>query len=124
MNQLEKETKRTIFHRAIRPEYLEVLNLMGAGDVSKLSYDDVCELCRRYSRGNSKVGGGSRDTSSRLVKLVVGAEVTQDEIGNLFENFKTDILSTLSSQLDVLQAKKKQEKQDELEKALAVFCSK
>ena len=24
---------------------------MGTGDVFQLSYDDVCELCRRYSRG-------------------------------------------------------------------------
>ena len=23
---------------------------MGTGDVSQLSYDNVCELCRRYSR--------------------------------------------------------------------------
>ena len=97
---------------------------MGAGDVSKLSYDDVCELCKRYSRGNSKVGGGPRDPSSKLVKSVAGAGVTSAEMGNLFENFKIDILSTLSSQLDVLQAKKKLEKQDELEKAFAVFYSK
>ena len=68
MNQLDQETKRTIFLREIRSEYLAVLNLMGASDVSKLTYDVVCELCRRYSRGNSKIGGGSRDTSSRLVK--------------------------------------------------------
>ena len=107
MNQLDQETKRTIFLKEMRSEYLEVLNLMGAGDVSKLSYDDVCDLCRRYSRVNSKVGGGPRDPSSKLVKSVVGAGVTRAEMGNLFENFKIDILSTLSSQLDVFQAKKK-----------------
>lgn len=45
-------------------------------------------------------------------------------MGNLFENFKTDILRTLSSQLDVLQVKKKHEKHEELEKALSMFCSK
>lgn len=59
--------------------------------------------------------------SSRFTKSVAGAGVTSAEMGNLFENFKTDILSTLPSQLDVLQAKKKQE---EVEKALAMFCSK
>jgi len=45
MNQLDKETLRTNLLRAIRSESLEVLNLMGAGDVSKLSYDDFCKLC-------------------------------------------------------------------------------
>ena len=69
---------------------------MGAGDVSKQSQDDVCELCKRYSRGNSKVGGGPRDPSSKLVKSVARAGVTRAGMGNLFEIFKTDILSTLS----------------------------
>lgn len=39
------------------------------------------------------------------MKLVVGAGVTSTEMGNLFENFKTDILSTLSSKLDFLPAR-------------------
>ena len=86
MNPLRKETKRKNFLREIKPEFLEILNLMGVGEVSKLSYDDVCEMCWRYSRGNSKVGGGSRDTSYRLVKLVVGVGVTRAEMGSLFEN--------------------------------------
>ena len=42
-------------------------------------------------------------------------------MGNLFENFKNDILSTLSSQLDGLPPKKNRE---EFDKAMAVFCSK
>ena len=28
---------------------------MGIGDVSQLSYDNICELCRRYSRGRFKI---------------------------------------------------------------------
>jgi hypothetical protein len=37
----------------------------------------------------------------------------------MLEDFKTDILSSLSSQLDTLQMKKKRE---EIEQALAIFC--
>jgi len=33
--------------------------------------------------------------------------VTRAEIGNLLENFKTDILGTLTTQLDIMQAKQK-----------------
>jgi hypothetical protein len=99
---------RTILLRGIRDECLEVLNLMGSGDVSQLPYDEVCDLCRKYSRGNSKTGRSSRDATSRFTKSVAGAGVTKDEIGNMFENFKTDILISLSSQLDVLQVKKKE----------------
>jgi len=45
MNQQSKDTKRTIFFKEIRPKSLEILNLMGGCDISKLSYDDVCEFC-------------------------------------------------------------------------------
>lgn len=94
---MNKETLRINFLRAIRLEYLEVLNLMGADDVSKLSYDDVCRLCQSYLRGNSKVGRGSRDTSSKFNKPVAGAGVTRVEMGNLLKKFKTEILSTKPS---------------------------
>ena len=39
----------------------------------------------------------------------------------LLENFKTDILGTLTTQLDILQAK---QKQMEAEQNLAIFCPK
>jgi hypothetical protein len=73
---------------------------------------------QEYSRGNSKTGRSSRDATSRFTKSVAGAGVTKVEIGNMFENFKTDILSSLSSQLDVLQVKKKESS----EKYLSIFC--
>jgi hypothetical protein len=50
---------------------------------------------------------------------ITSGGVTRVEVGNLLENFKTYILSTLNTQLDVLQAKLKKIEQ---EKALAIFC--
>jgi hypothetical protein len=44
--------------------------------------------------------------------------VMRVEVGNLLENFKTNILSTLTTQLDVLQAK---QKKVEAEQVLAIF---
>jgi hypothetical protein len=44
--------------------------------------------------------------------------VTRDEVGNLLENFKTYIMSTMTTQLDVLQAK---QKKTEVEQTLAIF---
>jgi hypothetical protein len=49
----------------------------------------------------------------------VGSGVTRAEIKNMLEDFKIDILSSLRSQLDTLQMKKKRE---EIEQALATFC--
>jgi hypothetical protein len=81
---------------------------MGGGDISQQDYDVILELCRKYSRGTSKKGKGPRDILTRTGKTV-GGGVTRVEIGNMLEDFKTDILSSLSSQLDTLQMKKKKE---------------
>jgi hypothetical protein len=46
---LNDDTIRTIFLKGIQEEYIEVLNLMGSGDVSHLPFAEICDLCRRYS---------------------------------------------------------------------------
>jgi len=50
---MAKETLKTLLLKGIRDESLELLNMIGTGDVFHLPYDDVCELCIRYSRGIS-----------------------------------------------------------------------
>ena len=69
---------------------------MGAGDISFLPFCQIFELCRKYSRGKAKEGKDSRDSLSKVSKFALGS-VTRVELGNLLENFKTDLLSTLSS---------------------------
>ena len=93
---------------------------MGVGDVSLLKYVGICDLCRRYSRNDSRSGRGIRDKINRTTKTSREG-VSRMEIGNLLEGFKTDILSSLSSQLDALQVKKRKEEED---RALAIFCPK
>jgi hypothetical protein len=93
---------------------------MGSGDISQLPSDEVCDLCRWYSRVNSKTGRSSRDATSKFTKYIVGAGVTKVEIGNMFESFKIDVLNSLSSQLDVLQVNKKESSKN----SLSIFCPK
>ena len=38
----------------IREDYLGMLKMLGKGDISKESFEDIVELCRRYSRGSSR----------------------------------------------------------------------
>jgi hypothetical protein len=64
------------------------------------------------------MGKGLRDILTRNGNTI-GGRVTREEIGNMLEDFKTNILNSLSSQLDTLQMKKKRE---EVELALAIFC--
>ena len=76
---------------------------MGRGNVFQLAYDDICELCRRYSRGNFKTGNNSKELLSLFLKSTAKTRVLQAEISNLFEISKAD------SQSGVLQDKEKQE---------------
>ena len=45
---------KTILLRGIRDEHLDILNLLGKGDISKESYQDILTLCRRSLRGTSR----------------------------------------------------------------------
>ena len=77
---------------------------MGSGDISLLPFDDIGILCRKYSHSKAKHGKSVKDT--RVNKLASGG-VTRVELGNLLENFKTDILCTLSSQLGTIKVKRR-----------------
>ena len=61
---LGKKTLKTLLLKGIQVKYLEILNLMGTCNVFQLAYDDICELCRRYSRGKFKTGKNSKELLS------------------------------------------------------------
>lgn len=109
---------RTIFLKGIREEYLDDLNLMGKGDISTLPFEEIVELCKKYSRSKAKIG---KITISSKATKFASASVTRAEIGNLLEEIKTDLLSTLGTQIDTLKAKKRQEDEDQI---MAIFCPK
>ena len=67
-NSLNYDTIRTIFLKGVRDDYINVLNLMGAGDISFLPFDQISELCRKYSRGKAKIRKDSRDSLSKVSK--------------------------------------------------------
>ena len=51
---------------------INVLNLMGVGDISFLPFDQISELCRKYSRGKAKTEKDSRDYLSQVSKSTSG----------------------------------------------------
>ena len=103
--------------KGLKDDYIEFLNLLSSGYVHQKPFAEIADYYRRYSRGQAKTGKGPRDPFSRNTKQSSGT-VTRTELGNILENFKIDILSTISNQLDTLKLKKKQEE----EVALAIFC--
>ena len=72
---LGKETLKTLLLKGIQAEYLEILNLIGKGNVFQLAYDDICELCRRYSRENFETGKNSKELLSLFLKYTAKTRV-------------------------------------------------
>ena len=97
-----------------------MLNMLGKGDISKESYDEIVNLCKRCSRGPARNRSNNKDTTFSRVKKSASGGATRAGIGNLLEGFKTEMLSSFASQIDTLHIKKKQV---EAEVALSIFCS-
>jgi hypothetical protein len=77
----------------MQDEWLDMLSLMGKGDISKESYEAICDLCRRCSRGLSRSNPRISDFPN-IAKKSFNGGVTHVEIVNLLEDFKTDIFGT------------------------------
>ena len=69
---------------------------MGKGDISQLPLNDIAELCVHLSRGKSKTGKGLRDPSLVRANKSATGSVSRAKIGNMLDEFKTDILGSLS----------------------------
>ena len=55
-NTLLEDVVRTLFLKGILEEYIEILNLMAVGDIYHKSFDEICELCRKYSSSRATWG--------------------------------------------------------------------
>ena len=101
----------------IRDDFLDMLNLLGKGEISKEYFKNIVELCKRYSRGYSRNNRRDKqdklecDVFNRTQKSSNGG-ATHAEIGNLLENFKIEMMSSISLEIDVLRAKQKQAVKD------------
>jgi hypothetical protein len=94
---LPNDAVRDLFLKGISEEYLEILNLMATGDISHKPFSKIYEMCKNYSMTRAKIGKNVHDPYNRNLKLVSSDGITRASIGNLLENFKTNILSTIGS---------------------------
>ncbi len=74
---------------------------MGKGDIYQEEYANIIDLCIRCSRGSTRLKPAERNMITRDNKIY-GRSISRTEIGNLLEDFKTDILGTLTTQLDIM----------------------
>jgi hypothetical protein len=51
---IPEDAVRALFLKGISEEYLEMLNLMGSGDIFHKPFAKICEMCKNYSRSRAK----------------------------------------------------------------------
>jgi hypothetical protein len=120
-NDLQDEAVKTLFLKGVLEEYIDTLNLMASGDIYQKNFETISELCRTYSRSKGKATKSVREPVNKNTKTSTSGGVTRVELGNLLDNFKTDLLGTIGSQLDTLKIKRKQEEENPV---LSIFCPK
>ena len=101
---------KIILLRGIRDDFLDMLNLLGKGDISMDSFENIIELCKIYSRASSR--NNKWDKWDKLERDVFditqnssNGGATWEKIGNILENFKTKMMSSISLEIDFLRAK-------------------
>jgi hypothetical protein len=99
---VSKDILKTILLEGVREDCLDMLNMLGKGDISKESYEDIVDLCKRCSRGSTRNNSATKDTTFSRVQKSSNGGATREKIGNLLENFKIDMINSFSSQMDTL----------------------
>jgi hypothetical protein len=99
---VSKDILKTIFLKVVREDCLDMLNMLGKGDISKETYEDIVDLFKICSRGSTRNKSATKDTTFSRVQKSANGGATREEIGNMLENFKTEMINSFSSQMDTL----------------------
>ena len=83
---------------------IEIINMLSGGDIYQLPYETIKTIFNNHSRVVRKKGRPSQNTSNTHSS----STSIKHEIGNMLEDFKSDMLHTLALQMDTMQVKRKQ----------------
>lgn len=114
---LDPNTIITLFLRGLTDNARNNLKLLGQGVISQQNFDQICELCQKFSRNQYRSGRGTRNKNRKTKStnaMIVGLE-------NKMENMKIDIMNIVNKQLDSLTFQQKLMREQE---SLCIFCPK
>ena len=63
---MSKDILKTILLKGVRDDCLDMLNMLGKGDISKEPFDEIIKLCMRCSRGAAGRSKGRDNVYSRV----------------------------------------------------------
>ena len=101
-----KDVLKIILLRGTKEDFLDILNLLGRGKISMESFDHIVDICQRYVNGSSRTSKRDQDVLTRAQKLAIGG-ATRAEISNILKKLKTNMMSSISSQLYFFKAKQR-----------------
>ena len=89
---LDLEPLKLVLLRGVREHLLDTLNLLGGGNIYQLPYEDIMTVFRNHSWAARKKGRGSQP----MVSPSSSNSSIKGEIGSMLEDFKSDMIQTLS----------------------------
>ena len=112
---LDPDSLKLILLRGINEEMIETLNMLSGGYIYQQPYETIKTIFWNHSMAFRKKGRDRQSTSNTPSY----STFIKHDIGNMLEDFKSDMLHTFALQMDTMQVKRKQEEE---ERALAIFC--
>jgi len=89
---LDPKSLKLVLLRGVRVDLLDTLKLLARGDIYQLPYEDIKIVFRNHFRAARKKGRGSQPMASPSSSTTS----IKGEIGNMLEDFKSEMLQTLS----------------------------
>ena len=82
-HKFDPSTIRTLFLRGLTDDARNNLNLLGQGDIAQKYFDQICDLCRKFSRNQYRSGKGiqnkNRKTES-IDAMIIGLQNKMDNM--------------------------------------------
>lgn len=93
---LDTRSLKLVLLRGIKEEVIETLNMMSGGDIYQLSYEDFKIVFRKHSKASRK-----KDRASQSMTNTPSSSTSiKNEIGNMLEDFKSEMLNTFYLQME------------------------
>ena len=91
-HKFDLSTIRTLFLHGLTDDARNNLNLLGQGDITQNDFDQICDLCKKFSRNQHRSGKGIPNRNKKTEStdaMIIGLE-------NKMNNMKIEIMNTIS----------------------------
>ena len=108
------KSQKYLFLKGVHDRSMEALDLMARGDITQKKWSKIQNIFLNYSKAIVKKGWGLRDS----LQNSLGAGVSKTKLSNLLSDFKQDIINDVATQLNTMQAWRK----EDADIKLAKYC--